>query len=181
MDDRANFNFPARRLAANAALGGLLACALLLTSALAVAQNAPKAPAPEQRGFFGTITHWFDQTSDNISSGAANMRQHFWSFGHDASVAAQTTVDTAKDAAESVGRLPTARVVSGHQKCREAPNGAPDCVAAADAICKTKGFQSGKSVDMTTAEECPAQVYLAGKNSGPGCRTVTFVSRALCQ
>ena len=26
-----------------------------------------------------------------------------------------------------------------------------------------------------------SQVYLTGRNSGPGCKTETFVSRALCQ
>ncbi|MGH6996404.1 MAG: hypothetical protein ACREES_11945 [Stellaceae bacterium] len=109
------------------------------------------------------------------------MRERFQNFGHEAGVAAKTTVDTAKGAASAVGQLSTARVVTGHEKCRNAPNGAPDCVAAADAICQTKGFKTGKSVDMTTAEICPAQVYLSGQNSGPGCRTVTFVSRALCQ
>jgi hypothetical protein len=54
-------------------------------------------------------------------------------------------------------------------------------VVAANAICKTKGFESGKSVDMTTAEVCPAQVYMAGRSTGPDCHTETFVSRALCQ
>jgi hypothetical protein len=34
---------------------------------------------------------------------------------------------------------------------------------------------------MTTAEECPAKVYIAGRNSGPECTSYTFVSRALCQ
>ena len=72
-------------------------------------------------------------------------------------------------------------MVTGHEKCAIAPNGAPDCVVAANTMCKAKGFASGKSVDMTTAEVCPAKVYLAGRNSGPDCRTETFVSRALCQ
>ena len=80
-----------------------------------------------------------------------------------------------------MARLPKTRVISGHAKCKIAPNGAPDCIAAANAMCKGKGFASGKSVDMTTAEVCPAEVYLAGRNSGPGCHTETFVSRALCQ
>jgi hypothetical protein len=177
MNDKGNLRWPARRAAA----GGLLACALALTSALALAQNATPAPAPEQRGFFATIGHWFDQTTNKFMSGTRKMGEGFQNFGHEAGVAAKTTVDTAKDAANAVGELSTTRVISGHEKCREAPNGAPDCVAAADAICKSKGFQSGKSVDMTTAEVCPAEVYLAGRNSGPGCRTVTFVSRALCQ
>ena len=80
-----------------------------------------------------------------------------------------------------MARIPVARVVSGHEKCPNAPNGAPDCVAAATALCKAKGFESGKSADMTTADVCPAQVYLSGRSSGPGCKTETFVSRALCQ
>ncbi len=109
------------------------------------------------------------------------MRERFLNLGQDATLAARTTVDTAKDAADAVGRLPGTRVVSGHEKCRAAPNGAPDCIAAAYAICEKVGFKSGKSVDMTTAEVCPAEVYLAGRNSGPGCHTETFVSRALCQ
>jgi hypothetical protein len=102
-------------------------------------------------------------------------------FGHEAGIAAKTTVEGAKDAAGAVTRIPTARVVTGHEKCTIAPNGAPDCLVAANAICKTKGFASGKSVDMTTAEICPAQVYISGRSSGEGCHTETFVSRALCQ
>ena len=102
-------------------------------------------------------------------------------FGREAGVAAQTTVEGAKDAAGSVVRIPAARVVTGHEVCKVAPNGAPDCVAAATAMCKARGFEGGKSADMTTADVCPAKVYLSGRNSGPECRTETFVSRALCQ
>ena len=78
-------------------------------------------------------------------------------------------------------RIPAARVISGHEKCKIAANGAPDCVAAAHDMCRAKGFATGKSVDMTTAEICPPQVYASGRNSGPGCHTETFVSRVLCQ
>jgi hypothetical protein len=102
-------------------------------------------------------------------------------FGREAGIAAKTTVDGAKDAADAVARIPTARVMRGHEKCSLAPNGAPDCLAAATVLCKGKGFETGKSVDMTTAEICPAQVYLSGRDSGKGCHTETFVSRALCQ
>jgi hypothetical protein len=49
------------------------------------------------------------------------------------------------------------------------------------AVCKAKGFESGKSLDMTTAEVCPPKVLLSGRNSGAECRDETFVSRALCQ
>jgi hypothetical protein len=180
MNDKVSLIAPVRRAAAKAALGAF-ACALLLSAALAQSTPPAQAPAPEQRGFFATIGHWFDMTTGKLVSGTRKMGQGFKNIGHEAGVAAKTTVDTAKDAASAVGQLSTSRVVTGHEKCRDAPNGAPDCVAAADTICKTKGFKSGKSVDMTTAEVCPAEVYLAGRNSGPGCHTVTFVSRALCQ
>lgn len=171
----------ARQRAANTTLAGLFACALMLVSALAAAQDAAKTPAPAQPGFFATMGRWFDQTVDNFNFGVRSVRQRFQNFGQDAREVAKTTVDTAKDAADAVGRLPNARMIAGHEKCQIAPNGAPDCIAAAYAICKAKGFSTGKSVDMTTAEVCPPQVYLAGRNSGPGCHTETFVSRALCQ
>jgi len=101
--------------------------------------------------------------------------------GSAAGDAARTTVEGARDAADAVARIPVARAVSGHEKCQPAPNGAPDCVAAATTMCKAKGFGSGKSVDMTTAQVCPAKVYLSGRSTGPECTTETFVSRALCQ
>jgi hypothetical protein len=175
--------------------GGLSVCALILVSTLAAAQDAPKAPlagqdAPkvlpaarpqEQPGFFAAIGHWFGQAANSINESTRYMRERVQSLGQEAGVAARTTVDNAKDAADAVGRLSNSRVIAGHEKCQIAPNGAPDCIAAAYAICQAKGFNTGKSLDMTTAEVCPPKVYLAGRNSGPDCHTETFVSRALCQ
>jgi hypothetical protein len=185
-----------RRVAGKAVLGGLFACALVLASGLAGAQGAKPAPASESPGFFSRMGQWFDQTTDNFNAGVRGMRDRFMTFGHEAGAAAKTTVDTTKAAADAmakatvdntkaaadaVARFPNTRVVYGHAKCKNAPNGAPDCVAAANEVCKSKGFAGGNSVDMTTAEVCPAQVYLAGRSSGPECHTETFVSRALCQ
>jgi hypothetical protein len=70
--------------------------------------------------------------------------------------------------------------MSGREKCAAAPNGAPDCVAAAEQLCKKHCYASGKSIDFTSAEECPAKVYLGGASAGE-CHTVTFISRAMCQ
>jgi hypothetical protein len=181
--------------AAKAVLGSLLAGAIVLTASVAAAQSTAPAqgkpaqntaspqtkPQPATQGFFATIGSWFDQTTDNFNSGVRTIRDRFQNFGQQATVAAKSTVDTAKDAADAVGRLPNTRVVRGREKCQIAPNGAPDCIAAAYSICQAKGFKTGKSVDMTTAEVCPADVYLAGRNSGPECRTETFVSRVVCQ
>jgi len=168
------------------ALGGLLAAAIVMSSMLAAAQEAAKPTPREPEGFFGTVSRWWNQTwnqtTDNWNSGVSGVRQRFETLGKEAGVAARTTVDNAKSAADAVARLPNARVVRGHEKCRVAPNGAPDCVAAAIALCKSKGFDGGgSSTDMTTAEVCPPQVYLSGRSSGEGCHTETFVSSAYCQ
>jgi hypothetical protein len=160
-----------------------LICALLLVSPLTgLAQTT--APAPEQKepGLLESAGKWLDKQVDSAKAVFGHVGKGVEDFGHEAGVAAKSTADTAKDAAEGVAsKLSPASVISGHEVCKTAPNGAPDCVAAANAICKAKGFKSGKSVDMTTAETCPAKVYMAGRSNGPECKTETFVSSALCQ
>jgi hypothetical protein len=162
--------------AGNRAVRGGAAClvaAAVVMSTMAMAQERVKPP--EERGFFEGIANWFEETF----SGAGRQVEN---FGNEAGIAAKTTVNTAKDAAGAVARIPAARVMSGHAKCVNAPNGAPDCRAAANALCKDKGFESGKSLDMTAAEVCPAKVLLSGRTGAPGeCKDETFVSRALCQ
>jgi hypothetical protein len=177
-----------KNLTGQAAACSLLACigagAILFTAALALAQESggnDQRGLANSPGLFSSIVHWFGEQTSNIGSNLRGARSGVENLGREAGVAAKTTVESARDAADAVKQFPSARVVSGHEKCMLAPNGAPDCVAAATAICKTKGYASGKSVDMTTAEICPPEVYLAGKKSGPSCRTETFVSRALCQ
>ena len=166
----------------------LLACLCAGMIALAAAEAPAQetaAPNPPQQteplDFFGRIFHWFGQQADNFNSNLKDAGSQVNNFGREAGIAARTTVDAAKDAAGAVVRIPNTRVVSGHEKCAAAPNGAPDCVTAATKMCKAKGFESGKSVDMTTAEVCPPQVLLSGRNSGTECHDETFVSRSLCQ
>ena len=170
-------------LAGQRSLGWLFAVILVLTSALAFAQDAapPSDNPKEDTGFFAAVGRWFSQQSANVNSTFKDARQKVEGFGQEAGAAAKSTVEGAKDAAGAVARIPNVRTVSGHEKCQFAPNGAPDCVAAANAICKTKGFDSGRSLDMTTAEICPPKVWMAGRSTGPECRTETFVSRAVCQ
>jgi len=162
---------------------GLFAFALMLISTVAGAQDqaAPNQNTPQNEGFIATVSRWFEEQTANVNSTFRDARKKVEGFSSAASDAARTTVEGARDAADAVARIPAARAVSGHEKCQPAPNGAPDCVTAATAICKAKGFGSGKSVDMTTAEICPPKVYLSGRSTGPECTTETFVSRALCQ
>jgi hypothetical protein len=182
-----NFDRPlsrAQHSAAHFAPAGLFLAGFVLilaqgsTPALAQDSQPPKAEEP---GFVESVGHWFGEQFDKLGSSFKDAGKKVSNIGHEAGVAAETTVEGAKDAANAVVRIPSTRMISGHEKCEAAPNGAPDCVAAATAICKKNGFGKGKSMDMTTAEVCPAQVYLSGRNSGPDCRTETFVSRALCQ
>ena len=184
MDIERTLNGHSNRAAAQTAIACMFAVTFAVVSGLAVAQDAAPSPGSKPGGsenFFQSIGRWFEETGDKIGSTFRDAGKKVENFGNEAGIAARSTVDTAKDAAGAVARIPSARVISGHEKCQNAPNGAPDCVAAATTICKSKGFESGKSMDMTTAEVCSAQVYLSGRSSGPGCRTETFVSRALCQ
>jgi len=168
-----------------AALICVAVTAVTLLPAAATARDKARGPAAEEPGFFQIIGRWFDRQADTINATFGGARSSVEEFGHEAGIAASKTVDNAKDvakgAADVMNSLPATGVVSGHEKCRIAPNGAPDCGHAADAVCRTKGFKSGSSIDMTTAEVCPPKVWMAGRNSGPGCHTETFVSRALCQ
>jgi hypothetical protein len=161
------------------------AVALVLAAPHAVLAQQPRtAEPPEQTQFdpFGTMRRWFDGTVNWFSTGFLDASKGVNNFNREAGIAAQSTASAARDAAGAVAKLPNARVVRGHQNCTVAANGAPDCLAAATAMCKAGGFETGKSIDMTTAEECPAQVMLGRRTAEPGeCKTVNFVTRALCQ
>jgi hypothetical protein len=86
----------------------------------------------------------------------------------------------AKGAADAVTRPLTTRFANGRERCVVAGNGAPDCRAAAEHLCKTAGYVGGSSVDMQSAEKCPARVYLVGRQPGD-CSMEHYVTRAMCQ
>jgi len=85
-----------------------------------------------------------------------------------------------KSATEGLTKLQS--VVDGRMICPAAGNGAPDCEAASQKLCLSKGYKSGKSLDIETAEKCSAKVYISGRTGAPGeCRTENYVTRAMCQ
>jgi hypothetical protein len=86
-----------------------------------------------------------------------------------------------RDTAGAVARIPGARVISERATCPTAPNGAPDCRAAAEAICKAHGFASGSSVDFQTAEKCPPIALNRPDREPAICTIESYVTRALCQ
>jgi hypothetical protein len=93
------------------------------------------------------------------------------------------TKDAVKDAGESLSRLAKpSSMVAGRIPCPAAANGAPDCKAAADRLCQSKGFKEGKSLSTDSVESCSPKVLIPGRQRKPDdCRTNNFVTRALCQ
>jgi hypothetical protein len=90
--------------------------------------------------------------------------------------------ETIDSAADALSRLTTSPGVKGRAACPVAANGAPDCKAAADKLCQSKGFKGGKSLDVDTARNCSAKALLSGRKPDESeCRTETYVTRAVCQ
>ncbi len=170
-----------RGIAAGLGLGLMLALAV---APIAAQEQPPAAPSaneavggggPRQGGFFGTIGRWFDDSLAGLQSTLKGTRDQFETFGGQAT-------GIAKDAAGAVTKIPVATVVIGRERCETAPNGAPDCRNAVAALCRTKGFEQGRSLDVSTAQKCPAQVWLSGRQANPSeCTDESFVTRAMCQ
>jgi len=90
--------------------------------------------------------------------------------------------ETIDDAADALSRLAKSPGVKGRVICPAAPNGAPDCKAAADKLCQGNGFKEGNSLDVDTTRSCSARSLLSGRKPDESeCRTETWVTRAVCQ
>jgi len=84
------------------------------------------------------------------------------------------------DSGDALPRLTL--VVKGRMACPLSANGAPDCKAGADRLCRSKGFKDGKSLDTDAAQTCSAKALLSGRKAEEGeCKTENFVTQALCQ
>jgi hypothetical protein len=155
-----------------------LAVALFAASAFAQNQTQP----PQSDGPLGAVGRWFSESFASIGSHFREAEQGVTNFRDEAGAAAKKTGTAVKDAADVMTKLPTTRVLAGHQKCTISANGAPDCSDAAERLCKRRGFASGQTMDITSAHECPLRVTLGQREAKPGeCKNVTFVSRAMCQ
>jgi hypothetical protein len=165
-------------------LSSLLCIALcaggLVLSAVAVSAQDNKSDREESSNLFGDIGRWFDKSFSSIGDQFKSAGKNIDQFNHEAGVAAKTTAGAAVDAADQVARLPKTRMVNGHQNCPISDNGAPDCNAAAEKLCKAKGHNSGTSLAVTSARECPPRAILQ-KEARAQCKDVTFVTRAMCQ
>jgi hypothetical protein len=180
-----------------AAAGFVVLGSLAFVPANAQTYTPPPAPPQDKPGLFEAIGRWFDKGASNFRDHLSGAKQRMDDLGDQAagntkqieSGAAEVgkgaaevgkgAVEVTKNAVDAVARLPTARVMRGRERCEVAPNGAPDCVAAAEALCRKHGFAGGKSIDFTSAEECPIKSFIGqGRDD---CTTVTFISQAMCQ
>ena len=153
----------------------------------------PQPPPVEKRGFLNEFGHWWRQSFGDFHGKMDAARQKLDAFNskqhENAERAVNATADAvknaagaAKDAAAAVARLPGTRVLDLHERCQAAPNGAPDCKAAAMKACQNSGFNSGRPIDIVTSRDCPAAVLLSGRMPAEGeCPDETSILRAVCQ
>jgi hypothetical protein len=137
-------------------------------------------------GFIDVFGRFIGDSAAKLNSQLKSTNETLGNIGSQTSGAAKDAamgaVGTARDAAGTIIGLPSARMVSGRERCATAPNGAPDCRAAADTACRAKGFESGRSLDTQSVQKCPARVWLSGHLPAEGeCPHETFVTRAVCQ
>jgi hypothetical protein len=158
------------------------ACAIVLFCTSAMAIEEARQPPQSEPGVFGAIGKWVDDTLAGVTSGLGDARGALEEATGRASDTAKDATDAAMDTAGKVGRIPLTSLVSGRQRCVTAANKAPDCQAATDALCRDKGFTTGRSVDVQSAQKCPAQVWISGRApTERECTTETYVTRAMCQ
>jgi hypothetical protein len=181
--------------AAPAGVAFLLAWVLALDGAIAQTPGPPApAPAgtpsqsqpatpPQDTVTFGTFVEQGGQLmQQGVTTMGAGFGQMVGAIGGQANQATKDAAEAARQAAESVTKLPTTGITAGHERCVIAPNGAPDCRAAAETLCRAKGFAGGTSVDSVTVENCPPQYRAARRNAPAGaCTMENYVTKAVCQ
>jgi len=167
------------------------AAAFVLIAGAAQSQQAPVAAQdeaapqpkiapsvePNRPGFVDAFGRWIETSVGNWNSGIKDAAGTATDVATDAAKGAGNVVT---DTAGAVARIPTTRVIAQRATCPVAPNGAPDCRAAAETICKAAGFASGSSIDFQTAEKCPPVALNRPDGEPPRCVIESYVTRALC-
>src|SRR5580693_9444986 len=165
-------------------------------------QQAP-APAPgafpaqpsqaNKPGFLHQLEVWWNDSFGDFNAKMKSAKDKLDDYNKQQNQAAKETsaateqalkdaAQATKDAANAVVKLPTTRVFEFHERCQVAGNGAPDCQATATNACRTKGFDNGQPLDISTSQECPARVMLSGRPPVEGeCKDVTVILRAVCR
>src|SRR5262249_54969063 len=120
----------------------LLGLHLLVLACFTAAAQTPGPDAPPSepanpsmlpsgpQGFFDAFGNWVQQGVANVGAGFGAM---VGAVERPAGQAAKGAADAARSAATSVTKIPSG-VTGGRERCILAPNGAPDCQVAAQAL-----------------------------------------------
>jgi hypothetical protein len=143
------------------------------SASLAPQPQPAQAPAvtsqPSSRpGLIDKLGDWLRDSAEGVSSGFKDTHQRLQ--------------DINKGTLDTLTGIPVAGFATGRALCPRSANGAPDCYAATEKLCKDKGYTTGQSLDTESSQTCNPRIYLPGYQRKPGdCRIDTFVTRAACQ
>jgi len=142
-------------------------------------EPAASVPGPDRSGLFHDIGKLFEKSLSVLPP----LKSPGEAIDDLNSRAKETIKETAKDAGDVLSRLAKpSSMATGRTICPAGADGTPDCKAAADRLCQSKGYKEGKSLNADSAETCSAKAYIPGRHRKPGdCRTDNYVTTALCQ
>ena len=156
--------------------------------------SLPAQPSPANKpGFLHQLEVWWNDSFGDFNAKMKSAKDKLDDYNKQQNQAAKETsaateqalkdaAQATKDAATAVVKLPISRVFEFHDRCQVAGNGAPDCQTTATNACRTKGFDSGQPLDISTSQECPPRVMLSGRPPVEGeCKDVTVILRAVCR
>jgi hypothetical protein len=156
--------------------------------------SVPAQASPANKpGFLHQLEVWWNDSFGDFNAKMKSAKDKLDDYNKQQNQAAKETsaateqalkdaAQATKDAATAVVKLPITRVFEFHDRCQVAGNGAPDCQTTATNACRTKGFDTGQPLDISTSQECPARVMLSGRPPVEGeCKDVTFILRAVCR
>jgi hypothetical protein len=156
--------------------------------------SLPAQPSQANKpGFLHQLEVWWNDSFGDFNAKMKSAKDKLDDYNKQQDQAAKETsaatqealkdaAQATKDAATAVVKLPITRVFEFHDRCQVAGNGAPDCQTTATNACRTKGFDSGQPLDISTSQECPARVMLSGRPPVEGeCKDVTVILRAVCR
>jgi hypothetical protein len=149
------------------------------------AETTAPAPAPNPSfapGFIDALGRWIGDSRTVLDSQLKSTQETVGGIGAQATDALKGAAGAAQQATGAIIGLPAGRMITGRQLCPAAANGAPDCGPAAEALCKTNGFSSGRGLEVASTQRCSARIWRSRPNPADGpCGTETFVTRAVCQ
>lgn len=148
----------------------------------AAVQDAP-LPAPEAPrkpdDFFDKLNRWWDKSASDFKQSIEEQNAKWRELNARNEKAAKDAAAASREAAAAFKNLSNTRMVEGRQVCEPAANGSPDCQTAAETLCRSKGFATGKSADITTSRKCSIRGML--HRDGSECKVETVMTKAACQ